>query len=46
MLSKVKQNPQKKKGSNTSVSFYFYNVTFKQATTKLTNATKFFLEPK
>ena len=45
MLSKLKQNPESKV-SKTSVSFDFYNVTFKKATTKLTVATEFFLEPK
>ena len=44
MLSKLKQNPESKV-SKISVSFDFYNVTFKKATTKLTVATQLFLEP-
>ena len=44
-LSKLKQNSENKV-SKLSVSFDFYNVTFKKATTKLTVATQFFLEPK
>ena len=45
MLSTLKQNPESKV-SKISVSFDFYNVTFKKATTKLTVGTQFFLEPK
>ena len=45
MLSKLKQN-RESKVSKISVSFDFYNVTFKKATTKLIVATQFFLEPK
>ena len=45
MPSKLKQIPESKV-SNISVSFDFYNVTFKKATTKLAVATLFFLEPK
>ena len=44
-LPKLKQNPENK-ASKVSDSFDFYNVTFKKATTKLTVATQFFLEPK
>ena len=45
MLSKLKQNPESKV-SKISVSFDFYNITFKKAITKLTVATQFFLVPK
>ena len=45
MLYKLKQNPERKV-PKISVSFDFYNVTFKKATTKLTVATHFFLQPK
>ena len=44
MLSKLKQNSESKV-SKISFSFDLYNVTFKKATTKLTIATQFFLEP-
>ena len=45
MPSKLKQNPESKV-SKMSVSFDFYDVTFKKATTKLTVATQYFFGPK